>query len=82
MYTIAIGIGENRNVLEAISIFKTQHSDCNIKLIEKEEDLIKAIKDQDVDAVIRGSLPASSIMKDIKEHYSSNLITRVNAPRA
>ena len=76
MYTIAIGIGENRNVLEAISIFKTQHSDCNIKLIEKEEDLIKAIKDEDVDAVIRGSLPSSSIMKDIKEHYSSNLITR------
>ena len=43
MYTIAIGIGENRDVLKAISIFKTQHSDCNIKLIEKEEDLIKAI---------------------------------------
>lgn len=76
MYTIAIGIGENKDVLKAISIFQSQNNDCEIKLIEKDEDLIKAIKNDDVDAVIRGSLPSSSIMKDIKDNYPDNLITR------
>lgn len=76
MYTIAIGIGENKDVLKAISIFQSQNTDCEIKLIEKDEDLIKAIKNDDVDAVIRGSLPSSSIMKDIKDNYPDNLITR------
>lgn len=76
MYKIAIGIGENKDVLKAISIFQSQNKDCEIKLIEKDEDLIKAIKNEDINAVIRGSLPSSSIMKDIKDNYPDNLITR------
>lgn len=68
MKRIAIGIGENCNILKAIQIFEDKHN-IDIVHIENDNDLVKAILDDDIDAVIRGSLPASGVMKQLKKHY-------------
>ena len=69
MKTIAIGVGENENIIQACHIFKEKHPKTDIKLIYKDEDLVQAVLDDKVDAVVRGSLPASNIMQELKEHY-------------
>ncbi|MBQ2666039.1 methanogenesis marker protein Mmp4/MtxX [Methanobrevibacter sp.] len=69
MKTIAIGVGENENIIQACHIFKEKHPNTDIKLIYKDEDLVKAVLDDKVDAVVRGSLPASNIMQELKEYY-------------
>ena len=69
MKTIAIGVGENENIIQACHIFKEKHPKTDIKLIYSDDDLIKAVLDDNIDAVVRGSLPASNIMQDLKQHY-------------
>ena len=74
MKTIAIGVGENENIIQACHIFKEKHPKTNLKLIYRDEDLVKAVLDDKIDGVVRGSLPASNIMKELKENYPN--ITR------
>lgn len=69
MKTIAIGVGENENIIQACHIFKGKHPKTDIKLIYSDEDLVKSVLDDNIDAVIRGSLPASNIMQELKKHY-------------
>ena len=69
MKTIAIGVGENENIIQACHIFKEKHPETDIRLIYSDDDLIKAILDDNVAAVVRGSLPASNIMQYLKKHY-------------
>ena len=69
MKTIAIGVGENENIIQACHIFKEKHPKTDIKLIYNDADLVKAVLDRNVDAVVRGSLPASNIMQELKQHY-------------
>jgi len=69
MKTIAIGVGENENIIQACHIFKGKHPKTDIKLIYSDEDLVKSVLDDNIDAVIRGSLPASNIMQELKQHY-------------
>lgn len=69
MKTIAIGVGENENIIQACHIFKEKHPKTDIKLIYSDNDLIKAVLDDNIDAVVRGSLPASNIMQELKQHY-------------
>lgn len=68
MKRIAIGIGENKNIFKAIEIFENEHN-INIVNIENDDDLVNAILDSDIDAVIRGSLPASGVIKQLKIHF-------------
>ncbi len=69
MKTIAIGVGENENIIQACHIFKEKHPKTDIRLIYSDEDLVKAVLDNNIDAVVRGSLPASNIMQELKGHY-------------
>ncbi|WP_405295418.1 methanogenesis marker protein Mmp4/MtxX [Methanobrevibacter sp.] len=69
MKTIAIGVGENENIIQACHIFKDKHPKTDIKLIYSDEDLVKAVLNNNIDAVVRGSLPASNIMQELKEYY-------------
>ena len=69
MKRIAIGVGENENIIQACHIFKGKHPDTDIKLIYSDKDLVKAVLDKNIDGVVRGSLPASNIMKELKERY-------------
>lgn len=68
MKTIAVGIGKNSNMIKAISIFE-QTYDLNIILIDNDDELVSAILNKNIDAVVRGSLPASSVMKEIKKYF-------------
>ena len=69
MKTIAIGVGENENIIQACHIFKEKHPKTNLKLIYRDEDLVKAVLDDKIHGVVRGSLPASNIMRELKENY-------------
>ena len=69
MKTIAIGVGENENIIQACHIFKEKHPKTNLKLIYRDEDLVKAVLDDKIDGVVRGSLPASNIIRELKENY-------------
>lgn len=68
MKTIAIGIGKNSNINKAIDIFESEHK-VNIKLIHDDNELAKAILDDEIDGVVRGSLPASGVIKEVKKHF-------------
>lgn len=68
MKTIAIGIGKNSNIVKAIDIFEKEYK-VTTKLIQNDNDLVEAILDDDIDAVVRGSLPASGVIKEVKKHF-------------
>ena len=69
MKQIAIGVGENENIIQACHIFKEKHPDTDIKLIYSDDDLVRAVLDKKINGVVRGSLSASNIMKELKEKY-------------
>lgn len=69
MKTIAIGVGENENIIQACHIFKDKHPKTDLKLIYNDVDLVNAVLDENIDAVVRGSLPASNIITELKEKY-------------
>ena len=74
MKTIAIGVGENENIIQACHIFKEKHPKTNLKLIYRDKDMVQAVLDDKIHGVVRGSLPAPNIMKELKAVYPN--ITR------
>ena len=64
MINVAIGLGENKKVLLAIEE-ASKNENLNIKIAENNEELLDAVKDRNIHAIIRGSLK-SSIIKDLK----------------
>lgn len=69
MKTIAIGVGKNENIIQACHIFKEKHPKTDLKLIYRDEDLVRAVLNNKIHGVVRGSLPASNIMKELREIY-------------
>ncbi len=67
MIRIAVGVGDNKNIIEACSLCK--RSDISIEYVYNDKDLVNAILDEDIDAVIRGSLPASDVVKLLKSKF-------------
>lgn len=70
MIKIAVGLGKNKDVIKACEAFKKENSNVEIITVDNDNDLVKAILDDDVNAVVRGSLPASSVMKELKSKFS------------
>ena len=68
MKTIAIGVGKNKNITKALEIFKNRYP-VDTKLIQTDDELVKSILDEDIDAVVRGSLPASGVIKEVKKYF-------------
>lgn len=62
MITIAVGVGENKNILKAIENF----DNIDFKLVHDDKELLNSILNPDVDCVIRGSLPASKVISQLK----------------
>ena len=69
MIRIAIGIGENKDIKKASDIFKKEKQDVEIILVDNDDEIIKAILDENVNAVVRGSLPASGVMKHLNKEF-------------
>ena len=68
MIRIAIGTGKNLKIFDAIKIFEKNHH-AEIILIDNDDDLAKTILNSDIDAVVRGSLPASGVIKKVKKDF-------------
>ena len=75
MIRIVAGLGENENIIKA-SKELNEIDDLEITLVKTEDELIEAFKDPEIDAVIRGSLKASKVIKAIKEFKSDKTINR------
>lgn len=69
MIKITVGLGENKDILKACEIYKKENSNVEIKLVDNDNDLVNTILDKNVDAAIRGSLPASSVMKQLNKKF-------------
>ena len=70
MTKITIGLGENKSVLSACELFRKENKDVEITFANNDDDLLKAILDDEIDGVVRGSLPASSVMKQLKARFT------------
>ena len=75
MIRIVAGLGENENIIKA-SKELNEIDDLEISLVKTEDELIEAFKNPEIDAVIRGSLKASKVIKPIKEFKSDKTINR------
>ena len=75
MIRIVAGLGENENIIKA-SKELNEIDDLEITLVKTEDELIEAFKNPEIDAVIRGSLKASKVIKSIKEFKSDKTINR------
>lgn len=69
MKRIVVGMGENKNIVKACNIFEKNNENVKIEQVDNNQDLVKAILNDNIDAVIRGSLPASDVMKELKKSY-------------
>jgi putative methanogen marker protein 4 len=65
---IAAGVGENKNVTEAI-----EKVDFEVIKVESEEELVEYLFNGFADAAIRGSLSASKIMTKLREKYPNKI---------
>lgn len=68
MIKIAIGIGTNLNILKSIDQFKKDY-EVDIILVHNDDDLVKYILSDEIDAVVRGSLAASGVIKNVKKNF-------------
>ena len=75
MIRIVAGLGENENIIKASNELN-EIDDLEISLVKTEDELIEAFKNPEIDAVIRGSLKASKVIKSIKEFKSDKTINR------
>ena len=75
MINIVAGLGENENIIKASNELN-EIDDLEISLVKTEDELIEAFKNPEIDAVIRGSLKASKVIKAIKEFKSDKTINR------
>ena len=75
MIRIVAGLGENENIIKASNELN-EIDDLEITLVKTEDELIESFKNPEIDAVIRGSLKASKVIKAIKEFKSDKTINR------
>jgi predicted methyltransferase MtxX (methanogen marker protein 4) len=77
MVKIVVGCGENKNVIlpqKALS----KNDDIEIELAYSDEELIFAMENDTVDAVVRGSLKSSKILKNIKDLNKGMSVNRAS----
>ncbi|WP_407415126.1 methanogenesis marker protein Mmp4/MtxX [Methanobrevibacter sp.] len=70
MIKIVVGLGKNKDIIKACDIFQKENKDAEIITVDNDNELIEAILNKDINAVVRGSLPASSVMKQLKNKFS------------
>lgn len=61
---VAAGVGKNKKILEAVA-----DVDFDVVTVESEDGLFELLMNGEVDAAVRGSLNASSIMSKLKHIY-------------
>lgn len=66
MINIVAGFDKNKNILLAAKE-ANKFTDLNVDIVKSEEELIEAFNNPNVDAVVRGSLKSSKIMKYLRD---------------
>ncbi|MDO9045503.1 MAG: methanogenesis marker protein Mmp4/MtxX [Methanobacteriaceae archaeon] len=66
MKTIVIGVGGNKNIIEAAKKVGDENPKINFIFTSSEKELLAIFLDKKADAYVRGSLSASLVMKHIK----------------
>lgn len=79
MVKLSIGCGENKNALLAAEILnKDKDENFHIEVAKSDKELISALNNENFDAVIRGSLKSSNILKKIKNMKSIKNVDKTN----
>ncbi|KZX10378.1 phosphate acyltransferase [Methanobrevibacter filiformis] len=73
MIKIVVGLGENENIKFACERVK-DIPNLDIEIVTSVDDIIDAFKDDEVDAIIRGSLNSSVLLKQIKNFSESEIV--------
>ena len=66
MKTIVIGVGENKNIVEAAKKIGAKNKEINFIFTSSEKELLTLFLEKKADSYVRGSLSASSVMKHLK----------------
>ncbi|MDR2623361.1 MAG: methanogenesis marker protein Mmp4/MtxX [Methanobrevibacter sp.] len=69
MIKIVAGLGKNKNILKAVEKIGNI-KDLEVATAKSGKQLFKFLISDEVDGVVRGSLPSSSIMKTMRRHYN------------
>lgn len=77
MVKIVVGCGENKNVILAKEEL-AEKNNLEINLAFSDDDLISAMNDKTVDAVVRGSLKSSSLLRKLKDLNKEKFINRAS----
>ncbi|WP_054835938.1 hypothetical protein [Methanobrevibacter arboriphilus] len=77
MVKIVVGCGENKNVILAQKAL-SKNEDIEIELAYSDEELIFAMEDNTIDAVVRGSLKSSKVLKNIKNLNKGMSVNRAS----
>ena len=78
MVMLSIGCGENKNALLAAELLNKEEN-FHIEVAKSDEDLISDFNNENFDAIIRGSLKSSNVLKNIR---NSNKLYRVSYIKA
>jgi len=71
MVKLSIGCGENKNALLAARLLNEEEN-FHIEVAKSDKELISAFNNENIDAVIRGSLKSFNILKNIKNTNDIN----------
>ncbi len=76
MKTVAIGVGENKNIIEAAEKIGAKNQEINFIFTSSEKELLSIFLEEKADAYVRGSLSASLVMKHLK-NYDKDKISNI-----
>lgn len=79
MITIVVGVGDNKNVFEAVNKIKAENPGFKIISVNSEEDFLENFLNKKADAYVRGSLSASLVMKYLRNDHE-NIINQKSCP--
>lgn len=71
MITIVVGIGQNKNVDEAVKLLKAENPGFKLISVNSEEEFLEKFLDKKADAYVRGSLSASLVMKHLRKDHEN-----------
>lgn len=77
MKTVAIGVGENKNIVEAAEKIGANNKKINFIFVQSEKNLLSMFLEKKADAYVRGSLSASLVMKHLKNSEKNEISNKI-----
>lgn len=73
---LTVGIGAYENSEKIKDIVKNI-SFCNVEIFDNSANIISSLKNGEIDAIVRGTLPSSDFLKEVKNSFNIDKIYRI-----